>query len=206
MAIRRNWYAALALFALLASACSGGDSTGPNGDGTGSPVENPGDNGGSGDNGGDNGGTQVPAELVGKWMHGTISPTNFWDDHTGQYMGNAYGMADYVTFGKDGRYEEFVYLYSQMYNCRTQIWTSKQGTVSVNGDEITFHLKKGKYQVADTCSQRNNYSRPMTADEVEKGDNKTWSWKFAPNEYSGDTYLYLGWDDSSEPMEYKPSE
>ena len=90
-------------------------------------------------------------------------------------------MADYVTFGRDGRYEEFLYLYTQVYSCRTQVWTSKQGTFEVNGDVITFHLSAGKYQVADNCSERNNYTRPMTTEEVANGSEQ-WTWRLGQSE------------------------
>jgi hypothetical protein len=206
-ATRRTWQWALVLCAMLGAAC-GGDSTGPGGDVPTPPTDTPSGGNGGDSNGGGNGGggASIPAGLAGRWMHGTISPTNFWDDHTGEYMGNAYGMADYVTLGTDGRYEEFVYLYSQVYSCRTQIWTSKQGTYTVDGDVITFHLNSGKYQVADNCSERNNYTRPMNDDEVAEHQDEQWGWQLGESEYDGSTLLYLTWPNVEEPVEYKPAE
>jgi hypothetical protein len=168
--------AALAICAVALAACGGDSSTGPGGGGGVDP---------------DTPRSAVPQELARGWMYGLISPTDFWDDHTGQYLGNAYGAADYYTFSSDGHFTELVYIYTQVYSCRTQVWTQMEGTVVVSGSAITKYPSKGQYKVADTCSQRNNYTRPMTASELREKQGQTATWGWETDEYSGKTYLVI---------------
>lgn len=158
----------VALVALCATAaCSAADAAdiaGPDGGG-GTPGGNPG--------GGNPPATAVPAELLGSWRYGSISPTNFWNDHTGVYSGNAYGMSDHYTFERDGSYTEFAYIYTQSYGCRTQVWTSIEGKVTVADGAFTEYPTKGRYKVADTCAASRNYERAMTAQEIRDRQGRT---------------------------------
>ena len=78
---------AIAGAALLLAACGGSDKVA-----------------GPGGGGGDTPRSELPAALAGTWVYGNISPTNFWNEHTGQYAGNAYGFADYLSLDESGTY------------------------------------------------------------------------------------------------------
>lgn len=163
----RTWSSLLVLAASIA-ACSD-SSTGPNTD---TPS------------------TLVPDELAGEWVYGTISPTNFWDDHTGQYVGNAYGIGVILDLEPNGRYSQMVYIYTQAYSCRTQVWTHMEGTVTVNGSALTFYPHKGNYKAADTCIAKNNFQRAMTKQEIEDKQGETWAWQLDYS--SGQEKLFTG--------------
>jgi len=175
----------VAIAALLA-ACGGDSSTGP-GDGP----------------GGDTPSSEVPRDLVGSWRYGSISPTNFWNDHTGQYAGNAYGFADYITFQRSGTFTRLVYIYTNSYGCQTQVWTQMEGTVEADDETFTLYPTKGRYKVADHCVQRNNYERPMQANELRERQGDEYHWAFEENEYDGKTYLAIGVADDENPGYYE---
>ena len=107
--------AAATLFALTLVACDVADATGPD-DATDAPPAA--------------GGGSVPAEMVGGWRYGSISPTNFWDDHTGVFSGNAYGFSDQYVFTANGTFKEYLYIYTQSYGCRIQAWVEMEGAVT----------------------------------------------------------------------------
>lgn len=166
----RRW-AALAVMGIAAAACGGSDkATGPDNPGT--PV------------------SDVPTDLSGEWVYGTISPTNFWNDHTGQYSGNAYGIGVWLDLKPNGHYTQLVYIYTQSYNCRTQTWTEMEGTVVVNGSQISFYPWNGQYKASDNCIASHNFQRSMTSSELSSKQGETWAWQI--DESSGQPKLYTG--------------
>jgi hypothetical protein len=170
----------------LLAACGGGDSaTGPD------PVDDSTPR------------TDVPSQLAGNWMYGSISPTNFWDDHTGQYSGNAYGFSDYVILSGNGTYERYIYIYTQYYSCRTQAYTVHRGTVTVSASAIAYYPQRGKYKVTDTCVSSRNYERNMTSEEVHDAQGESWDWELGTGS-NGQTVLLLGPSGSGEQVEYRP--
>jgi hypothetical protein len=74
---------------------------------------------------------------VGDWRYGSVSPTNFYSDHTGAYSGNAYGFSRHYTFFADGSYKDYVYIYAESYGCRQQNWVEMSGTVQFTGASFT---------------------------------------------------------------------
>ena len=193
--VRRAWAGALALcLTTVMAACGSDSSTGPGGDSNDGPGGNP----------GGTPGTEVPSELAGAWRYGSISPTNFWDDHTGQYMGNAYGFGDFLSFERSGRYTRLVYIYTNSYGCQTQVWTQMEGTVRVDGFTFALYPTKGRYKVADNCAASRNYERPMTGDELAEKQGDLYNFTFA-NE-NGRSYLMIGVGDSEERAHYEADE
>ena len=161
--------AALATSAALATACAATDEVaGPDGP----PVAG-----------------SVPAEFVGGWRYGEISPTNFWDDHTGVYSGNAYGMSHQYVFESGGTFKEYVYVYTQTYGCRTQAWVEMSGTVRFDGATFTTAVASGRFKTTDTCSASHNYDRAMTA--AERGERSATTAYAAGTDGSGATYLEI---------------
>ena len=189
--LRRAWAAALALSLTAAMAACGSDSS-----------TGPGDNPGGGPGG--TPGTEVPSELAGAWRYGSISPTNFWDDHTGQYMGNAYGFGDFLNFQRNGRYTRLVYIYTNSYGCQTQVWTQMEGTVRVDGSTFALYPTKGRYKVADNCAASRNYERPMTGDELADKQGDAYNFTFESD--GGRSYLMIGVGDSDERAHYEADE
>jgi hypothetical protein len=131
----------------------------------------------------------VPSAVLGAWRYGAISPTNFWNDHTGVYAGNAYGMSDQYEFAADGTFTEYVYIYTQSYGCRTQAWVEMQGRVEFDETSFTKRVVSGRFKTADTCASSRNFDRPMTpAEAIERS-------KSAPyvvrTDASGKTYLQI---------------
>ena len=173
--------AGLAALALALAAC-------------GDPTESTAPEGGSGANGspggssGNSGGV-VPSSVVGAWRYGSISPTNFWNDHTGTYSGNAYGMSDHYAFERDGSFKEYSYIYTQSYGCRTQAWTEMSGTVRFGATTFSKTVTRGKFKVADSCAASRNYERAMTAAEAAE---RSKSYEYAlRSDAAGKTYLQI---------------
>ncbi|GJG89562.1 hypothetical protein tb265_47430 [Gemmatimonadetes bacterium T265] len=104
----------------------------------------------------------VPATVVGSWWYGIVAPTDFWDDHTGRYAGNAYGISDQYVFASDGTYTQRTYLYTQAYQCRTQVWVEARGTVRFAGASFAKAVQTGRFRSRDTCAASRNFDRPMT--------------------------------------------
>jgi hypothetical protein len=183
-AARLRAAAIAAVVATLAACGGGGDSTGPGAVDDDTPR------------------TDVPSQLAADWLYGSISPTNFWDDHTGQYSGNAYGFSDYVMLEADGTYKRYIYIYTQYYGCRTQSYTYHVGTVTVNGSTITYYPQQGKYKATDNCVDRRNFERAMTRDEVIDAQGDAWDWELG-TDLNGQTVLLAGPAGSGEQATYR---
>lgn len=173
---------ALAGTAALLAACGGSDAT------TG-PV------------GGETPRSELPTPLVGSWRYGMISPTNFWDDHSGAYAGNAYGISDYYEFAAGGTYKRMTYIYTTTYGCHTQVWTEMQGTLTATDQRFTLYPTQGRYKVASSCSGSQNYTRPMTAAEVAGKQGEVWLWARAVE--NGRHFLVADVPDGDDPAYYE---
>ena len=170
--------------ALLLAACGGGSDA----------VAGPG--------GGNTPRSDLPAALAGTWVYGNISPTNFWNSHTGQYAGNAYGFADYLALQANGTYTRLVYIYSNVYGCQTQVWTEMKGTLTADGEAFTLYPTQGRYKVADNCAASRNYERPMTGSEVANKQGETFTWE--RTQQNGKTYILVNAPGSSDaPVHYE---
>ena len=175
----RRAAAALATLCALA-ACDAASAT--------APDEGPGDSGNAGDPGTPGSGG-VPSALVGGWRSGSVSPTNFWNDHTGVYSGNAYGMSDHYEFARNGTYKEYVYLYTQSYGCRTQVWVEMEGTVRFDATSFTTTVARGRFKASDTCAASRYYDRAMTAAEARERSKRS---EYAVrSDEAGKTYLEI---------------
>jgi hypothetical protein len=137
-------------------------------------------------------GPTIPREIVGDWVVGSISPTTFWDRQTGQFQGNARGMASYLSLAADGTYREYVYIEMRMYNLVTQVWTTMEGTYAVNGGQIAFTPTAGHYRTAGT----RHIDRPMEPAELQEKA-KTYPWHMEISERDGKRHLIFPFDDGS---------
>ena len=170
--------------AALLAACGGSDAaTGPGGPGGETPR------------------SELPSALVGNWRYGVVSPSNFWDDHTGAYAGNAYGISDYYEFAAGGTYKRLTYIYTTTYSCHTQAWTEMQGTLTATGERFVLYPTQGRYKVASNCSSSSNYTRPMTAAELAGKQGEVWLWGRTVE--NGRHYLVADVPDGDDPAYYE---
>ena len=131
----------------------------------------------------------IPSAVIGAWRYGAISPTNFWNDHTGVYSGNAYGMSDQYEFAADGTFKEYVYIYTQSYGCRTQVWVEMQGRVQFDETTFTKRVASGRFKTTDTCAASRNFDRAMTESEaVERSKRAAYAVRA---DASGKSYLQI---------------
>jgi hypothetical protein len=170
---RRAATALAALFAVSLAACTVADATSPDDGGTDIPAS---------------GGT-VPASVVGGWRYGSVSPTTFWDDHTGLYSGSAYGMSDQYEFAANGTFKEYIYIYTQSYGCKIQAWVEMQGTVNFDASQFTTRVTSGRFRTIDTCASSNNKDRAMSSSEAaERSKTNAYVLKA---DASGKTYMQI---------------
>lgn len=98
----------------------------------------------------------VPDELVGYWIAGVSSISNFWD-YNGSYQGPANEIALGYMLYKDGRVKEYFYYTSTSTYCRTQVLGYKQGTVKIDKAAKTFdvYYASGHYRSFNSCGSSN---------------------------------------------------
>jgi hypothetical protein len=98
----------------------------------------------------------VPDELVGYWIAGVSSISNFWG-YNGTYQGPANEIALGYMLYKDGRVKEYFYYTSTSTYCRTQVLGYKQGTVKIDKEAKTFdvYYASGHYRSFNTCGSAN---------------------------------------------------
>jgi hypothetical protein len=109
--------------------------------------------------------TEVPAELVGAWEHGTIDFA-LWENYKpGHYAGrNAAPSREAMVIRKDGtakfyRYEFAFGLYEELIDC--------EGTITFPGDgTFTFTPTKGRKRFLEPRKPERNKDRALTAEEL----------------------------------------
>ena len=172
-ALRRTVALATILLSTVVAACN-----------TEAGATEPDDNG---NNGGGNG-TAFPSELTGSWVFGLISPTDFYNASTGEWVDNAYGTAVLFDFKPDGRYTQSILIKTSAYNCRMQVYIYNEGRAQVEGSLIKVYPTKGTIRSRDTCNAVNNYERP---DDIARKQGDKYGWTFQ-QESDGKTYLLIG--------------
>lgn len=110
--------------------------------------------------------SEVPDELVGKWLNGTFSMSN-WYTYDGQYAGNPYSSSRAFSFEKNGNAEFFQVIKTYNGACSTDAFTNYKGTVKFNNDgSFTFYPQQGTYRGFYSCASSSNFNRPATKDEM----------------------------------------
>jgi hypothetical protein len=133
-------------------------------------------------------GDPFPAQLQGSWIYGVISPTNFHDAYTGEWLSNAYGTSVLFEFAPDGRYKQSILIYTSAYACRMQVFIYNEGRAEVQGDVIKVFPTKGTIRSQDDCVVANNYQRP---DNIASRQGSVYGWTFKLHD-DGKTYLLIG--------------
>lgn len=133
-------------------------------------------------------GDPFPAQLQGTWVFGVISPTNFHDAYTGEWLSNAYGTSVMFEFAPNGRYKQSILIYTSAYSCRMQVFIYNEGRAEVDGSVIKVYPTSGTIRSQDTCNAANNYSRP---DNIANKQGSQYGWTFKLHD-DGKTYLLIG--------------
>jgi hypothetical protein len=138
----------------------------------------------------------VPDEFVGgTFKAGALSLLQFWNSHTGEYVGRN-GYLAFFTFGRDGTYTLLVYtLMRGNYGCSTEVWSEYAGTATFREDTFETRPTSGRYKVVDSCFG-NFYQRVASSADLE-ANARTWYWAWERNAADGKTYLRIGFDRES---------
>jgi hypothetical protein len=165
-------------FPALALAACGGDGAGPNDDGS-TPS------------------TVVPAELVGTWYHGEVSPSNYYDPSSGHWD-NSYGEGLFYTLTPDGHFEWGYRIYTSTYGCNDVAMFWKKGTVTVDPatQSFTVYPTEAILHSTDDCRPEWNYTK-----QISKAP-ETVYWGFDDDGY-GTTALLLAYA-STQPSAFYP--
>jgi hypothetical protein len=148
------------------------------------------------------GASNTPSSILGAWVYGVFSPTDFYNASNGQYIGNAYGTSVVFKFTSDGKYEQTVLIHSTVYSCRTQVYVYNKGTVKFNGGEFRVYPSSGRVRSSDTCNAAFNFDR---ADDIARKQGDKYTWSFQRNANDGKTYLMIGvGDDASALSSFRP--
>ncbi|MDO1444938.1 PT domain-containing protein [Rhodocytophaga aerolata] len=125
------------------------------------PTEDPNDNPIPGNG-------SVPGGMVGNWTQGTFSLTEFWN-YDGSYAGNASEQSNVFVFKDNGECEQYFIMTQRMYNCKTEAYTYKKGTVEFNEADgsFTFTPASGKARGFYSCAPSSNFSRDSRPEELE---------------------------------------
>ena len=111
----------------------------------------------------------TPTQCVGEWRYTTINGRSYYDGSIGQYLGHGGGNSETLVFGKDGSFKDFVYIEnSPSAGWTTQITTTMEGRVEWSEGRFKLIPSKGHYKVRDNRVARQNYDRPMNADDLKR--------------------------------------
>lgn len=111
----------------------------------------------------------VPDELVGYWLTGSTSISNFWG-YDGSYKGAGYEIATGYNFYKNGTAKQYFYYTSTSYYCRTQVLGYREGTV-------VFDTRNNTFQFYATSGDYRNYNACGSSHSPGYGDKKVYSSK-----------------------------
>lgn len=136
--------------------------------------------------------TAVPDELQGgRWFWGGIGPVSYYD-RDGHEVGNGTEAAREYSFSEvdgKGRFEFIQYLgMRNSYNCVTEIYTSKKGTIAFDGtDKLTLYPVEGIFKtIKKGCSDSGTTERKATVDDLKP---ETYLWEL--KKISGESLLYI---------------
>src|SRR5689334_11362969 len=92
--------------------------------------------------------SKIPTELVGKWLNGTFSMSNWWSYDGKKYMGNPYTRSVAFNFSNDGKAEFYLAIKTHTGYCSTEAFTFLEGTVVFDEAEHSFTVtpSKGNYR------------------------------------------------------------
>ena len=142
--------------------------------------------------------SEVPDEMVGQWLDGNFSMTD-WYDYNGNWTGNAYERSTAFDFSKKGDASFFLMISTYDGYCRTQGLTDLQGTVKFDeaNHSFTLYPQQGRYRGFYSCQPDQNFDRAAEADELKP---TTYYYSFETS--GGITYMVIRFSPDSEEASY----
>jgi hypothetical protein len=98
---------------------------------------------------------EVPANLVGNWFEGSTSILQEKNMITGA-IASSYGSSIGYVINADGTFRYAGLMKSTLYGCTTTLWNDRRGTISVEGDVITFTPTKDYWLNTNSCYPSSN--------------------------------------------------
>jgi hypothetical protein len=154
--------------------------------------------------------SEVPDALVGYWINGSSSISNFWN-YDGTYAGAAYELAVGYMFYKNGDAKEYFYYTSTSTYCRTQVLGYKEGTVKFDegAKTFTFYPANGNYRGYNSCgsshSQDFGQTKQYASDELYPTKKSTYT-NYELKTVNGKQVIYVPYSDGSSANFEKSSE
>jgi hypothetical protein len=110
----------------------------------------------------------IPTELVGKWLNGSFSMSNWWSYDGKKYLGNPYTRSVAFDFSKSGEAKFFLVIKTNSGYCTTEAFTYLEGSVVIDEAQrsITLVPKKGNYRGFYSCAPGSNFNRPAKPEEL----------------------------------------
>jgi hypothetical protein len=151
------------------------------------------------------GGNKVPAELVGKWLNGTFSMSNWWSYDGKKYIGNPYTRSVAFDFSGNGEAQFYLAIKTHTGYCSTEAFTFLKGKLKINEAEQSFTLvpDKGNYRGFYSCASGSNFERPAKPEELKP---TTYYWSVEKNEQNEPQLIIRFSPDPNAPKNYfKPA-
>jgi hypothetical protein len=125
---------------------------------------------------------KVPKELVGKWLNGTFSMSEWWSYDGKKYLGNPYSRSVAFTFSANGEAEFFLVIKTNSGYCTTEGFTFQKGNVVFDEAAQSFTLApaSGNYRGFYSCAASSNFDRPAKPEELKPA---TYYWSFETDDY-----------------------
>lgn len=150
--------------------------------------------------------SNIPSELVGKWLNGTFSMSNWWSYDGKKHIGNPYTRSVAFDFTKPGEVEFYLAIKTHTGYCSTEAFTFLEGTVVFNEANHSFTVtpKKGNYRGFYSCAPGSNFNRPAKPEELKS---TTYYWTME-TDTNGQRYMVIRFspDTSSAGSYFKPTE
>ncbi|THF68182.1 hypothetical protein E7T06_17770 [Deinococcus sp. Arct2-2] len=122
-------------------------------------------------------GPPIRAPLLGSWLYGTLSSTEYYDLNTNKWQ-DASGASEIVTFLASGHYERTRLLSLTTYSCTSKAYFYEKGTVKMAGDKITYRPSEGVSK-GYTCTPSNSW-------QTNKINPETWAVHFEKDSTGAD--------------------
>jgi hypothetical protein len=147
---------------------------------------------------------KIPAELVGKWLNGTFSMSNWWSYDGKKYLGNPYTRSVAFNFSANGETEFFMAIKTNTGYCSTEGFTYHKGTVKFNEADHSFTVypEKGSYRGFYSCAPGSNFDRPAKPEELKP---TTYYWAFEKIDSQEYLVIRFSADKSSAGSYFKPT-
>lgn len=143
----------------------------------------------------------IPPALVGKWLNGSFSMSNWWTYDGKKYIGNPYTRSVAFHFTEQGTAEFFLVIKTHTGYCSTEAFTYHKGKIKVNeaDQSFTIYPEKGNYRGFYSCASGSNFDRPAKPEELKPS---TYYWSFEKTE-DGRQWLVIRFSaDKSSPGSY----